>query len=94
MELNEDLFRSHGLHQNLKKAYCPRRGLSRQEAALYIGVSASLFDDLVKSGEMPKPLRIKRRTVWDRHQLDECFEALSVPDENPWDELDSGRERW
>ena len=88
MELNEDLFRTHRLQQSIKKAFCPRRGLSRQEAALYIGVSSSLFDGLVKSGEMPKPLHIKRRTVWDRHQLDECFEALSVPEEeNPWNEL-------
>jgi len=84
MELKNNLFEPHGLHVSIKKALCPRRGLSRQESALYIGVSPSLFDDLVKSGEMTKPLRIKRRTVWDRHQPDECFEALYVPDENPW----------
>jgi predicted DNA-binding transcriptional regulator AlpA len=87
MELNDNLFKSDGLHQNIKKTLCPRRGLNRQEAALYIGVSASLFDELVRSGDMPKPLRIKRRTVWDRHQLDEFFEALSAPDDNPWDDL-------
>jgi predicted DNA-binding transcriptional regulator AlpA len=87
MELNDNLFDPHSLHQSVKKALYPRRGLSRKEAALYIGVSPSLFDELVKSGEMPQPLRIKRRTVWDRHQLDECFEALSVPDENPWDNI-------
>jgi predicted DNA-binding transcriptional regulator AlpA len=84
MDLNEIVLELHGLKKNV---LCPRRGLNRREAALYIGVSPSLFDELVKSGEMPKPLRIRRRTVWDRHQLDECFEALYVPDENPWDEL-------
>jgi predicted DNA-binding transcriptional regulator AlpA len=88
MELNDKLFEPHNLHQSIERAPCPRRGLSRQEAALYIGVSPSLFDELVKSGEMPHPLRIKRRTVWDRHQLDECFEALSAPDENPWDNIE------
>jgi predicted DNA-binding transcriptional regulator AlpA len=87
MELNDDLFKTNGLQQSIKKALCPRRGLSRQEAALYIGISASLFDELVKSGEMPKPLRIKRRTVWNRHQLDECFDDLFTPNDNPWDEL-------
>jgi predicted DNA-binding transcriptional regulator AlpA len=87
MELKDNLFEAHRSQLNREKAWCPRRGLNRQEAALYIGVSPSLFDDLVKSGEMPKPLRIKRRTVGDVHQLDECFEALSVPDENPRDEL-------
>jgi hypothetical protein len=44
-------------------------------------MSPSLFDDLVKSGEMPKPLRINRRTVWDIHQLDECFDALFALDD-------------
>ncbi|RUW19318.1 hypothetical protein EOA34_29930, partial [Mesorhizobium sp. M4B.F.Ca.ET.013.02.1.1] len=39
----------------------PPRGLSRLEAAAYIGVSASLFDQLVKDGRMPKPKRINSR---------------------------------
>ena len=51
MELNDNLFDAHSRHRSIKKALCPRRGLSRQEGALYIGVSASLFDELVKSGE-------------------------------------------
>jgi hypothetical protein len=38
---------------------------------------------LSKSGGMPKPLRINRRTVWDIHQLDECFDALFAPDDAP-----------
>ena len=87
MRLEDNSFEPHRLYQSIKKVLCPRRGLSRQEAALYIGVSPSLFDELVKSGEMPKPVRIKRRTVWDRHQLDEYFEALSALEDNPWDEI-------
>lgn len=65
----------------------PPRGLSRVEAAAYVGVSASLFDSLVKCGAMPTPKIINSRTVWDRLKLDEAFEAL--PDRvthNPWDE--------
>ena len=54
---------------------------------MYIGVSASFFDDLVKTGTMPKPIRIKSRTVWDVHQLDQYFDELSTPNDNPWDEL-------
>ena len=87
MDLNENLLQSHGLGVNIKKALCPRRGLNRQEAALYIGVSPWLFDSFVKSGEMPKPLHSKRRTVWDVQQLDEYFEELSAPDNNPWDDI-------
>jgi len=63
------------------------RGLSRVQAAAYIGVSASTFDTMVGDGRMPKPKRINARTVWDRRQLDEAFEALpDAGDGNPWDE--------
>jgi predicted DNA-binding transcriptional regulator AlpA len=62
------------------------RGLSRSEAAAYIGVSPSLFDAMVKDGRMPRPKRINSRTVWDRHQLDLAFEALDDHEtQNPWD---------
>jgi predicted DNA-binding transcriptional regulator AlpA len=63
----------------------PPRGLSRSEAAAYLGISASLFDELVKDGRMPPPKRINSRTVWDRKRLDEAFEALPGGDsDNPW----------
>jgi predicted DNA-binding transcriptional regulator AlpA len=65
------------------------RGLSREQAAAYIGVSPSLFDTLVKDQRMPQPKRINARTVWDRLQLDAAFAALQSNDEpvNPWDEI-------
>ena len=87
MELNDNSSNSNCLRISLRKAFCPRRALSREEAATYVGVSASLFDDLIKSGIMPKPIRIKSRAVWDVHQLDQSFEELSSPKDNPWDEL-------
>ncbi len=52
------------------------RGLSRIEAAAYIGVSASLFDIMVADGRMPAPKRIGSRTVWDRAAVDAAFESL------------------
>jgi predicted DNA-binding transcriptional regulator AlpA len=64
----------------------PPRGLSRPEAAAYVGVSPSLFDAMVKDGRMPPAKRINSRTVWDRQQLDHCFEALDGQESaNPWD---------
>ena len=69
----------------------PRRGLSRDEAAMYIGISASKFDDLVRDGRMPGPKRIDSRKVWDVRDLDVAFDAL--PSENPqsqgssWDDF-------
>ena len=63
------------------------RGLSRVEAAAYVGVSPSMFDIMVKDGRMPQPKRINSRTVWDRRRLDEAFEELPESVErNPWDE--------
>ena len=65
----------------------PPRGLSRVQAAAYIGVSPSLFDEMVKDGRMPKPVHINARTVWDRVKLDEAFAALSDADregDDPW----------
>jgi predicted DNA-binding transcriptional regulator AlpA len=62
------------------------RGLSRVEAAGYIGISPSMFDIMVKDGRMPPPKRINSRTVWDRRQLDEAFENLpDSAENNPWD---------
>jgi predicted DNA-binding transcriptional regulator AlpA len=52
------------------------RGLSRVQAAAYVGVSPSLFDEMVKDGRMPRPTRINSRAVWDRVKLDEAFAAL------------------
>jgi hypothetical protein len=64
------------------------RGLSRIAASQYIGVSPSLFDQMVADGRMPSPKRINSRTVWDRVKLDLAFDSL--PDgggENPWDNM-------
>jgi predicted DNA-binding transcriptional regulator AlpA len=68
----------------------PPRGLSREEAAAYIGVSPSKFDELVKDKRMPTPKRIDRRTVWDRRRLDAAFEALPDGEEggNPFDAVE------
>ena len=63
------------------------RGMHREDAAFYVGVSPATFDELVKSGRMPPPKRVGRRTIWDRRQLDVCFEDLpSKKDDNDWDE--------
>jgi predicted DNA-binding transcriptional regulator AlpA len=54
----------------------PRRGLSRSEAAIYLGVSTSKFDELVADGRMPRPRFIDSRKVWDVYELDMAFDDL------------------
>lgn len=47
----------------------PRRGLSREEAAMYVGVGSTKFDEMVNDGRMPKPKRIDGRKLWDVRSL-------------------------
>lgn len=68
----------------------PPRGLSREAAAAYVGVSATKFDQLVADSRMPHPKRVDGRRIWDRLALDAAFDALSdigrrATTPNPWD---------
>jgi predicted DNA-binding transcriptional regulator AlpA len=64
----------------------PPRGLSRDDAARYIGVGPSKFDAMVSDGLMPRPKRIGSRVVWDRLKIDAAFSDL--PDDNKVNPLD------
>ncbi len=67
----------------------PRRGLSRTEGALYVGISPTKFDELVADGRMPRPIQIERRKVWDVRELDLAFDALPRDDAggNSWGDV-------
>ena len=66
----------------------PRRGLSRDEAAVYIGIGTTKFDEMVADGRMPKPFRIDGRVLWDIHDLDPAIDKLKEPMVvNPWDRV-------
>jgi predicted DNA-binding transcriptional regulator AlpA len=72
--------------QNILPQSLPPRGLSREQAAAYVGISPSLFDMLINDGRMPGPKRINSRVVWDRLKLDAAFEALADTDDASTDE--------
>ncbi|UFW82838.1 hypothetical protein BjapCC829_22885 [Bradyrhizobium barranii] len=55
----------------------PPRGLSRDEAARYVGVGTTKFDELVADGRMPRPHRVGARAIWDRFKLDAAFSDLA-----------------
>lgn len=77
-----------------------QRGKRREQAAHFIGVSPTKFDDWVASGVMPKPKRRDGVVVWDVDELDVAFDGidegdLEKPDikfdalsntGNPWDD--------
>lgn len=72
-------------------SYAPL-GLSREDAARYVGVGATKFDEMVADGRMPKPKRIDGRVVWNRIAVEAAF--FDLPDDgarNPWDQTLPGR---
>lgn len=67
-----------------------RRGLSRTEAAAYVGVGVTLFDRAVRDGSMPAPFRLYGRVLFDRNDLDAAIDRIKgvpagEPYRNPWD---------
>lgn len=59
----------------------PRRFLRREDAAFYLDVSPTKFDQLVADGRMPKPCRIDNRVLWDIRKLDVAADLISDPEE-------------
>ena len=68
-----------------KLVHAPRRGLSRIEAAIYVGIGTTKFDEMVSDGRMPRPRLIDSRKVWDIRALDMAFEDLPAEgQDNSW----------
>lgn len=63
------------------------RGMRRDDAAAYLGISPTKFDDWVAKKVMPGPKRQDGVKVWDRYRLDLAFESLP-------DEAESGTDSW
>jgi predicted DNA-binding transcriptional regulator AlpA len=71
----------------------PPRGLRRTEAAAYVGISPSMFDQMIEAGLMPRPKRFGGRVIWDRREIDDAFDCLpggecaKAEPPNPWDQV-------
>jgi predicted DNA-binding transcriptional regulator AlpA len=69
------------------------RGLRREHAAHYVGISPASFDKLVDEGKMPRPKKMMERIVlWDRRALDQSLDQLfdgthGECSNNPYDEI-------
>jgi hypothetical protein len=58
----------------------PRRGLSREESAMYLGISGGTFDQMRAEGLIEPPKVIGARRLWDIRDLDIAFDALPRED--------------
>ena len=58
-------------------AYAPRL-MRADRAAAYLGMSQSSFLQLVKQGVLPKPIKLKGMTAWDRYKLDAAVDELEL----------------
>lgn len=69
----------------------PRRGMSREEAAMYLGISGTTFDQMRADGLVEPPRLIGGRKLWDIADLDLAFYALpreggSTAPDTTWDD--------
>jgi hypothetical protein len=60
----------------------PRRGLSRIEAAIYLGISPSKFDELRNSGRIGPAKILDGRKLYAIEVIDEFFDALPAEGDN------------
>jgi predicted DNA-binding transcriptional regulator AlpA len=71
----------------------PRHALNVPEAALFVGISETLFCGLVQEGTMPRPRQIRSRLLWDTDELVLAFKSLPRQGEEVasalkgWDDL-------
>lgn len=72
----------------------PPLGLRREQAAEYVCVSVSKFDEMVSDGRMPPPVHIDGRVAWDVGQLTEAWARLRDQEQaTPADDVDASRAR-
>ncbi len=67
-----------------------RRGLDASEAALYVGLGATKFLEMVKAGRMPRARVIDSSKRWDIDDLDAAFKSLpvdGVTEADTWSDL-------
>ena len=64
--------------------------MRRIEAAAFVGVSPTKFDDWVARGLMPKPKTIDGVVLWDLERLDRAWDELpdaahdGAGEDHPW----------
>ena len=71
------------------RADAPRFGLSVEQAAEAVGITANTFLKMVEDGRMPRPRCIGSRKVWDVEEVHAAFKALPHDNQTDDGEMDS-----
>ena len=75
------------MKQTADRAY-PLRGMRRETAAWYVGVSVTKFNEMVADGRMPRRTRVDGCVIWDRLKVDAAFTDLTIDaGKNPLDRM-------
>ena len=72
--------------QKVRRSRIEPRGLRRPDAATYVGVSESKFQQMVDEGQMPQSIKVGGCKMWDRFDLDIAFDALKT-EHSEWDDV-------
>ncbi len=56
--------------------HTPPLNLNRDEAAAYVNVGRTLFQEMVSDGRMPKPFKIGRRSLWYRPHVEAAVASM------------------
>lgn len=54
------------------------RGLRREKAAAYLGISPAHFDTQRRAGTIPEPKHLFGVMLWDRRTLDALFDGADI----------------
>jgi predicted DNA-binding transcriptional regulator AlpA len=69
------------------------RLINREAAAAYVNVSPNTFDEMVRTGKMPKPKQLAgRRQAWDVRALDISVDNLPTvggDTDDTWSDIDA-----
>jgi len=60
----------------MTELFYPPRWMRRVEAARWVALSPSKFDQVVKDGRLPAPKTIDGVVLWDRYRLDAAVELF------------------
>ena len=62
--------------------------LSGESAAAYAGLDTTKFDELVRTGDMPKPVVVGGSALWDRWKVDQALTKLvNEVSVSPWEQV-------